>query len=97
MSARARAERLSKLYGLRAAIEEEIHDIEASMVNEAEMVRQAREQHRPRASVAPCGTDSGYYRHLRRTKQPACPACLAAHAAVTRERAARKKTAREAA
>lgn len=34
---------------------------------------------RRRAKVAPCGTDSGYHRHLRRTKTPPCDACKAAH------------------
>ena len=29
---------------------------------------------------ARCGTDSGYYRHLRVHHEPACDACKAAHA-----------------
>lgn len=32
---------------------------------------------------AECGTDSGYYRHLRTTNTPACDPCLAAHADAT--------------
>lgn len=90
MSARQRAERLVKLYDVRAQIDEEIHCIEAAMVNETEYIKAARASSRTKASIAACGTDSGYYRHLRKLKQPACPACLAAHALVTRERANRQ-------
>ena len=86
IGAHQRAARLVKLYDLRAQIEEEIHTIEAAMANEAVLVKQARDGYEKRARVAPCGTDSGYYRHLRREKKPACPACLAAHAAATRRR-----------
>jgi len=86
MSAHERVRRLVKLYGLRAQIDEEIHTIEAAMANEAEWVKKAREESNTKARVAPCGTDSGYYRHLRREKRPACPACLAAHASATRRR-----------
>ncbi|MBB3040995.1 hypothetical protein FHU40_000796 [Nocardioides soli] len=35
---------------------------------------------KPRAKVAKCGTDGGYYRHLRRTKTEPCAACRRAHA-----------------
>lgn len=35
---------------------------------------------------AKCGTDSGYYRHVRTLKEPACDACLTAHAAAALER-----------
>jgi hypothetical protein len=90
MTARERAARLVKLYELRGALDDEIHDIEAAMANEVAFVKAARESSNSKARIASCGTDSGYYRHLRRLKQPACPACLAAHAAVTRERAARR-------
>lgn len=91
MSAHLRAARLVKLYELRATLDEEIHDIEANMANEAELVKRARAAHQRKAAIAPCGTDSGYYRHLRKAKEPACPACLAAHALVTRKRAAARK------
>lgn len=30
--------------------------------------------------AAVCGTDAGYYRHIRRDKEGACPECLKAHA-----------------
>ena len=36
--------------------------------------------------VAVCGTDSGYYRHLRQTATPPCDACRAAHAVANRRR-----------
>jgi len=35
---------------------------------------------------ARCGTESGYQRHRRILKEPACPACLAAHSAAERAR-----------
>lgn len=38
------------------------------------------------AKVAQCGTDGGYYRHLRRTHTPPCPECKAAHAAAEKAR-----------
>jgi hypothetical protein len=40
--------------------------------------------------VAECGTDAGYYRHRRTLNEPACPACLDAHNAAARMRAATK-------
>lgn len=89
MSARDRAQRLAKLYALRKQIEEEICDIETSMAAEMEMVRQAARE----ARIKPrrCGSDSGYYRHLRELKEPACPGCLEAH----RDAERRRKAARE--
>lgn len=39
-----------------------------------------------------CGTDAGYYRHLRR-EQPTCPRCCAAHAEVERLRTQARRTA----
>lgn len=39
-------------------------------------------------SVAKCGTDAGYYRHLRTLREPACQMCREAHAAYTRLRKA---------
>lgn len=44
--------------------------------------RAARTQ--PRNRIAPCGTDAGYQRHLRR-KEPTCPPCRAAHVAKNTE------------
>jgi hypothetical protein len=39
-----------------------------------------------RRRVAACGTESGYTRHLRTLKEPACAACLAAHSAANQKR-----------
>lgn len=36
------------------------------------------------ARQARCGTDGGYYRHLRKTHTPPCEPCKAAHAAANR-------------
>ena len=41
----------------------------------------------PRRPPAKCGTDGGYYRHVRITKTKACDDCRAAHAAAQRGRA----------
>lgn len=46
-----------------------------------------------RARRAPCGTDSGYYRHVRGFKEPACFECLDAHRVATRERQQRRRDA----
>lgn len=32
-----------------------------------------------RRDIAACGTDAGYYRHLRSLQEPACQACKTAH------------------
>lgn len=39
-----------------------------------------------RPPVALCGTDAGYYRHLRRTRTEPCVPCREAHAAAARAR-----------
>ena len=44
-----------------------------------------------RARVAACGTDSGYYHHLRQLGEPACHACLYAHACSAAARRARRR------
>jgi hypothetical protein len=50
-----------------------------------------------RRRVARCGTDSGYYRHLRRTKTKPCAACKSAHSqAVWRRFLARQERERKA-
>lgn len=38
------------------------------------------------AATAQCGTDAGYYTHLRRTYTPPCDDCRAAHNAAARRR-----------
>lgn len=92
-TARERAKRLVQLYALLSQVTEEIRALEVTMAGEQEAVRQAREASQTKLSVAMCGTDSGYYRHIRRLKQPACQACLVAHRIATRERERRKKEA----
>lgn len=39
-----------------------------------------------RVQPAVCGTDGGYFRHLRILHEPACDDCKAAHAAAERYR-----------
>jgi WhiB family redox-sensing transcriptional regulator len=41
--------------------------------------------------AAECGTDSGYYRHIRFLDQPACDKCIQAHRDYEAARVARKK------
>ncbi len=43
-----------------------------------------------RAKIAKCGTDGGYYRHIRRTKTKACEPCKQAHARAETERARKR-------
>lgn len=42
-------------------------------------------------NAAMCGTDGGYYRHVRTLGEPACVACLAAHAAYEHDRSKRAR------
>ncbi len=49
-----------------------------------EIEREKMPRPRQRVSVAACGTDAGYYRHLRYTFTPACDACREAHATYQR-------------
>ena len=46
---------------------------------------------RMRRRVAACGTESGYYRHVKVLKEVACPACRAAHNAAETARYARRE------
>jgi hypothetical protein len=52
-------------------------------------VREVDLASRQRRAVAVCGSDGGYYRHLR-LGQETCQACRDAHAAKDRERVARR-------
>ena len=52
-----------------------------------------RRARRGRAPIAECGTDSGYYRHLRTLGEPACEDCRAAHNTASATRYRRKKAA----
>lgn len=92
----ARAKRLMDLYRLRASVNEQIAEIEAAMENEREAIMRARAAAnsvgiRGKRRPALCGTDSGYYHHLRRRKEPACEACKLAHSAAERSRARARK------
>lgn len=73
--------RLNELLLLRERIQREI-DAERA----AEM-----ERNRKRRRVAICGTDSGYYRHLRKFNEPACVDCLDAHRLARQEREIRRR------
>lgn len=80
-----RAERLKHLYKLQRQVAAEIAGIEAEVTNEVEAIKRARAEAQaagvkaPNKRAALCGTDSGYYRHLRGTKTPPCDACKLAH------------------
>lgn len=41
--------------------------------------------------VAECGTDSGYYRHIRTLKEEACMACKGAHTTAENARSANRR------
>jgi hypothetical protein len=75
--------RLDELYALRDACQTEINKLNPRIPAPA----------RIRATKAKCGTDSGYYRHLRQLNEPACQACREAHAQATRIRAHNKTAA----
>lgn len=59
-------------------------------VRTAGVLRWIADPEQPRGS-AECGTDSGYYRHLRVTKTKACLPCRVAHTNAKVERAARAR------
>ena len=79
----ADAHRLMRLYDLRAKVEAEIKRVESLR----------RRRPRPKQKVAACGTDGGYYRHVRTTKTPTCDDCKAAHSAYETGRAQRRRKA----
>jgi hypothetical protein len=89
------AERLGRLYSLRQRLELEIQAAEAMVEGQQNAMQRLRAQYpttvpnRDRAGrrkVAVCGTDSGYHKHLRRLKEPACEPCRIAHAEAERAR-----------
>ena len=94
----AQAVRLRELYALNIRVTAEIAQIEAAIHNEIEALRRAREAAKKKGikikqAVAECGTDGGYYRHIRTTKTPPCDACKLAHriAEAIREQARRER------
>ena len=66
---------------------------EAELLSAEVRLREWRDQmRRPEGRpVALCGTEGGYYRHVRTLRQPACTACKLAHSAAERERSERRK------
>ena len=64
--------RLVELTALRARIDAEIATLEAAL-------EPSRKRGVPRRPPAKCGTDGGYYRHVRTLREPACRECLDAH------------------
>jgi hypothetical protein len=85
-----RAERLMKLYRVRAQVAEEIVNLEASIAREVSVVEAARDA----AIRGPlCGTDSGYHHHRRVQKVAPCTACKRAHSAYESDRNRRRKMA----
>ena len=49
-----------------------------------------RKRYHARKYPAPCGSDSGYYRHTRTLREKACDDCRAAHSAAQRAREGRR-------
>jgi hypothetical protein len=95
-------DRLARLLSLRRRLELEIAAAEAQLASQEAAVARLRVTYslpeitagRDRAGrrfVAVCGTDSGYYKHRRRLKEPACDPCRIAHAEAERDRAARAR------
>jgi hypothetical protein len=87
---------------MRQRLELEIGAAEALMASQESAVRRLQlaysvvefDKDRDRAGrrkVAICGTDSGYHKHLRRLKEPACDPCRIAHAEAEKDRAKRAR------
>lgn len=76
--------RLVELHQLRDKIDLEISALERAIVRAQHARVQAVEQgarirRTRRQAVAQCGTPSGYYRHRRTLREPACEECKIAH------------------
>jgi len=74
------ARRLLDLYDLRRKVDAEIKRMQA--------VPRVK---RPKAGQAVCGTDGGYYRHIRTTKTTPCGDCRRAHCEYEKLRSARAR------
>jgi hypothetical protein len=88
--------RLDDLHAQRAAIDADIAVEVALLEAEAQHQRDrlraiVMSQGRRLTVVAKCGTDAGYYRHIRTLREPACEGCLLAHRRYERQRSARKR------
>lgn len=86
MTVKTDAQRLADLRVLQAKIDDEIKWLQGTITG-----------NRRRLTVSLCGTDSGYYRHVRGNKttprSKPCLPCKAAHRVAERERAQRRKEA----
>lgn len=99
----SQVDRLARLYSLRQRLESEIGALENMLASQESAVRLLQAKYlntrqpgadRDRAGrrrQAICGTDSGYYKHIRRLKESACEPCRMAHAEAERDRAARAR------
>jgi hypothetical protein len=79
---------LAKLLRLRARIDTEIRRLERRIAAATIAGRIPA-----RRGTARCGTDGGYYRHIRTTFTPPCADCLAAHAAAEHVRRIQRRAA----
>ncbi len=81
--------RLDQLLALRHRIDGEIDRLLYQQAMALQVAR--RRVRRTRKPVAECGTDPGYFHHLRQTKDKPCGDCKAAHARAERLRVAHRR------
>lgn len=81
---REHKQRLEDLYALRRRVNDEIAAEKRAIA--AAFPATVKTSRRP---TAKCGTDGGYFHHLRVTRDRPCIPCKRAHATVERERTAR--------
>ena len=91
-----RALRLIDLYKLRRSVAAEIVRLELEIENEYAAIRRAKGLAEQLDATVPrkrslCGTESGYSRHRRQLKEPACDACKLAHSMAEKMRAQRRR------
>ncbi len=89
-------DKLGKLHELRNRVNADILEAETEIEKEIARLGQAQTalaEALQRRRVAQCGTDGGYYRHVRTRKEEACDGCKRAHAVAERVRAARRTNA----
>jgi len=92
----SRTAHIERLYAMRRSINQEIARIEAEIDADIRAMRRAKEAAAvasvsvDRRTIAACGTDGGYYRHIRTLDEDACEACKLAHRVAERERSARR-------
>lgn len=86
-----RLSRVAKLRSLRSVIDQELGALDAGGLEVTARERLAAHPVNATRPVATCGTDGGYYRHLRTTKTVPCHDCLSAHRDYERARYRRQK------